>query len=67
MGLQLSPTLLSLASMSKDEAHYWGSEAYQYYGERVYQVYKELTSIPPPLRKTLKTVWVSLWAADDIG
>jgi hypothetical protein len=53
--------------MSKDEAHYWGSEAYQYYGERVYQVYKELTSIPPPLRKTLKTVWVSLWAADDIG
>jgi hypothetical protein len=63
----LSPTLQRLASMTRDEAYYWGREVYDAVGPRVYDVYKELTAIPVPLRAALKTVWTALWAADDIS
>lgn len=65
--MKLSPTVAALASMSRDDAHYWGSEAYTKYGDAVYCLYKDLTHIPRELRAVLKTVWKALWIADDIA
>jgi len=64
--MRLSPTLTTIAGMTRDEATYWGSEVYGRVGNRVYFAVKDLAWIPRPLITALGTVWKSLQFADDI-
>jgi len=64
--MRLSPTLATIASLDRDTARYWGSEAHAQYGLHVYETIRELSGIQRPLINSLKTSWTSLMFADDI-
>lgn len=67
VGIELSPTLRTLASMTSDEFRYGGEAEYHRFGGRAYIVGNQLSFMGRDLIDALGSAWTSLKFADDVS